>query len=80
MTRVARFQRNVFRPRSTYPCRICGKVTRETGEGESAIKLCRRDYLLSGLENTHSDCGHPGPLADCPECRDYLNDIERGTA
>lgn len=78
--RVSRFQRNAFRPRSVYACHLCGKRTRETGEGESTIKFCRRCYLRSGLENTHSDSGHPGALADCPECRDYLNDIERGTA
>lgn len=46
-----RFQRGS----GTYQCVICGALTRETGEGESAVQMCRTDYLLEGLYNALQD-------------------------
>jgi hypothetical protein len=40
-----------------YTCKICGKQTRETGEGESGCKMCLRCYTASLLENDLSDGG-----------------------
>ena len=40
---------------STYICGCCNKRTRETGWGESDLKLCIKCYCEGGLENEHSD-------------------------
>jgi len=61
----ARFERGS----GCYKCRVCGKRTRETGEGESSIELCRRCYDEAGLENDHSDNGHFTLDEGCPTCR-----------
>jgi hypothetical protein len=34
-----------------YVCRVCGKLTRETGYGESSIRLCLKCYDEAGEEN-----------------------------
>lgn len=39
----------------TYKCRACGHNTRETGYGESGIKLCAYCYEVSGEENSYQD-------------------------
>jgi len=39
----------------SYECVICGALTRETGEGESEVQMCRTDYLLDGLYNSWMD-------------------------
>ena len=52
-----------------YVCKMCGKRTRETGEGESGIDMCRACCEYSGAENTHSDCEHDeSPEPGCPIC------------
>lgn len=33
---------------STYICRVCSKRTRETGEGESSLDLCKACYIAAG--------------------------------
>lgn len=38
-----------------YTCEECGKKTRETGDGESWVRMCRRCWDLGGLENSLSD-------------------------
>jgi hypothetical protein len=38
-----------------YRCDECGKLTRETGEGESYVRLCLDCYNLGGLENSLAD-------------------------
>jgi len=40
-----------------YKCRLCGKMTRETGECESGISLCALCYTKSGMENELRDSG-----------------------
>jgi hypothetical protein len=52
----------------TYTCRACGKLTRETGYGESGCGLCRKCYDEGGLENEHSDRGHEEIVEGCPTC------------
>jgi hypothetical protein len=69
-----------FRPgRSTYTCETCGKLTRETGMGESAGAngyggVCAKCYDEGGWENEHyddPDHNGVGPSPDnCPTCRD----------
>lgn len=56
-----------------YDCGNCGKKTRETGEGESSVKLCRKCYDEAGFECDHLDGNHePGTLPDdCPLCRPH---------
>ena len=66
----AQYRRDRFRKgSSTYICRICGKLTRATGNGEEWQELCRTCDLMSGQENLHSDANHPGAFEDCPTCR-----------
>jgi hypothetical protein len=40
---------------STYTCSICGKLTRDTGEGEASVEQCAYCFLEGGLENSLSD-------------------------
>ena len=50
-----------------YRCLECGKMTRETGGGESNGELCARCWERAGEENHHSD-NHDREHAD-PDCR-----------
>lgn len=50
-----RDNRKFQRGSGTYKCDECGKLTRETGEGESLVRLCLRCYTLGGLENSLAD-------------------------
>lgn len=53
-----------------YDCRCCKKKTRETGEGESQVKLCRQCYDDAGYENDHEDGNHETQKWQaCPTCR-----------
>lgn len=53
-----------------YKCRGCGKLTRDDGNGDSVhCQLCTKCFEESGLENEHSDNGHPDHIEDCPTCR-----------
>ena len=38
-----------------YVCITCGKSTRETGEGESGVRLCKDCYERAGIENEIAD-------------------------
>lgn len=40
-----------------YSCKMCGKLTRETGEGESGVEMCLLCYEKSSCENSLSDNG-----------------------
>ena len=51
-----------------YKCRICGKLTRKTGDGAEVL-LCESCYDLAGWENAHSDENHKKyPNEHCPFC------------
>lgn len=54
-----------------YDCRVCKKKTRETGEGESKVGLCRKCYDDAGFELDHMDGNHETEKwpAECPTCR-----------
>lgn len=52
-----------------YRCANCHKQTRETGDGESSVDLCKQCYFEGGEENLHSD-DHIGRMADCKECQE----------
>lgn len=67
---VSRFQRNTHGS-TTYTCVVCGKNTRETGESESSVEMCRVCYIISGQENSHTD-NHEGRMADCVACKESL--------
>ena len=41
-----------------YTCVNCGKMTRETGEGESDLRLCLACFTQAGIENEMSDRAH----------------------
>jgi hypothetical protein len=71
MARVNRFQRSGWKS-PVYQCRLCAKLTRETGEGESDIELCQSCNAMAGQENAHNDDGHPGAFRDCQACKDSL--------
>lgn len=51
-----------------YECISCGKRTRETGDEEGELRLCRRCFRESERENFHSDDGHTEPIESCPIC------------
>lgn len=46
-----RFQRGS----GTFRCRVCGKMTRETGQGEASVEMCAFDLRLSEAENSLQD-------------------------
>ncbi|MBI5259792.1 MAG: hypothetical protein HY855_25050 [Burkholderiales bacterium] len=56
---VSRFQKQWRGATPVYTCRMCGKSTRETGDGESGVGLCWKCFEIAGLENTISD-NEPG--------------------
>jgi len=45
----------MIRAGGCYTCSYCGKRTRETGMGESAVQMCALCYEISGLENSYAD-------------------------
>ena len=47
--------RRFRRGSGTYKCVVCGQLTRETGEGESSVEMCKTDYFLEMLYNTFQD-------------------------
>lgn len=59
MTRNSRFARGS----GVYTCKSCGKKTRETGEGESSIRMCLLCHEIGAFENSLSDGGHPAPYS-----------------
>lgn len=70
MGKIARFDRtNPFGRKTTYICDNCGKRTRETGDSESGVGLCKKCFEEAGLENEHSDYGHKEFNPKCPTCR-----------
>ena len=53
-----------------YVCSSCGKRTRSTGRGDNEhAGVCATCYDEGGMENDHSDQGHPTFHEDCPTCR-----------
>jgi hypothetical protein len=70
MSRVSRFEKSNPFCKTTYICDGCGKRTRETGDSESGVGLCKKCFHEAGLENEHSDYGHPTFVKDCPTCRE----------
>ena len=53
----------------TYNCRCCGKLTRETGYGESDSDMCAVCFEAGGFENSLSDGGHPNPWGIFDDCK-----------
>jgi len=51
MEKNSRFQKES----GVYTCRECGKKTRETGEGESNLRLCLKCFNSAGNENEEND-------------------------
>lgn len=69
---MQKFNRYTRRDGGLYVCRVCGKRTRETGEGESSCLLCKNCYNRGALENDHNDYGHSKKVDNCPECEKIL--------
>jgi len=60
-----RFQRGS----GVYTCHCCGKQTRDTGNGEAGLDLCRACYEDATDENYHLDNHDPEhPEAGCRFC------------
>lgn len=57
----------------SYPCSVCGKQTRETGQGESSVKMCAACNEITQQENFHFDHDHAGEIWDCPICTPGLS-------
>ena len=64
-----RFQTRHFGGSSVYTCRMCGRKTRETGDDESGVELCKGCLNNSYMENHHNDSGHKGDFKTCPKCK-----------
>lgn len=71
--------RRFARGSGTYKCGSCGKLTRETGEGESGCGLCLLCYERSSCENSLSDngWGQHGDLEDCKTVAEVHEKFER---
>jgi hypothetical protein len=67
--KVSKFQNRS----AVYKCLECGKMTRETGDGESSVEMCATCYEICGTENMHSDEGHKCALIDCNECKEKMS-------
>lgn len=54
------------RGRSTFPCGVCGRLTRATGAQSLGSDLCPQCFDLAGIENEISDgyCSGPERRAD----------------
>jgi phage/plasmid primase-like uncharacterized protein len=67
--------RHFRRGRSTYPCMICGRLTRDTDQ--CGTDLCQQCYDICGLDNTVNDNGYTGDeLRDCVKrCDELLAEI-----
>ena len=63
-TRQAQFGKRI----PTYECGDCLKQTRETGDNESEVLLCRRCLTDAYQDNAHNDYGHDPKHVDCPAC------------
>lgn len=69
--RISKF----YRGSATYKCIICGKQTRDTGQGEGSTVYdgegyCAKCYEEAGYENEHSDGCHEDEYEPkCPTCR-----------
>jgi hypothetical protein len=51
-------------------CRVCGKRTHSSIDGNVGIALCRACYEDAGMENEHSDGHHDdAPHPDCTDCQ-----------
>ena len=62
-----------YRTKPVYKCVVCEKMTRETGDGESQVEMCKQCYFEGGQENQHSDC-HYGNMEDCHACQEANKD------
>ncbi len=73
MTKTTR-RRNTFTKfaGSTFPCNVCGRLTRHTGVQGIGCQLCPQCFDLAGIENELSD-GY------CPPS-ERRDDVERLTA
>jgi hypothetical protein len=58
-----------------YTCLVCGKMTRDTGKGESDFDFCAACYTMAGQEDAHSDDVHQGEFRDCLVCRESLRGV-----
>ncbi len=55
---MARSSNRFVKGQSTYKCRCCGRLTRQTGQGDNdGVELCVECYSLAGEENHLSDNG-----------------------
>lgn len=53
-----------------FQCNICGKLTRDTGNGNGDCHLCPKCFEREGLVNEHNGGGHARqPHPGCPLCR-----------
>jgi hypothetical protein len=54
------FTANRFK-QSTYTCRMCHKLTRDTGRDEAGVELCYRCLKVAEADNASSDYGLNSP-------------------
>ena len=57
-----------FTSRGTYNCASCGKLTRDTGEGEYDAKMCRACFDRETWALGHDDHSEDNRPNDCPFC------------
>lgn len=57
-----------------FPCKVCGRKTRDTGAQSVENKICPQCYELAGIENDISD-GHTSMLAARPQIEALIGEI-----
>jgi hypothetical protein len=60
---------------STFPCNVCGRLTRDTGVQSAGNKICPQCYELAGIENSISD-GHETLESQKSNIESYVKEIE----
>lgn len=71
MAITSRDNRRIKASSGVYTCRVCGKLTRDTGNDEASCGLCWACYEESVLANSHLDGCHEEQgvyEAACPLC------------
>lgn len=73
---VTRRRRDGFKPgRSTHPCDVCGRITRETNAVSVGSKLCPQCWDLAGIENELQD-GYRTPQDAQAQAEGLIAEVE----
>ena len=63
-----------YRGSTTFPCNVCGRITRDTGVQSIGNKICPQCFELAGIENDISD-GHSTRVDNLDTIECYVREI-----